>query len=200
MEKTIDKEVLNALPTKNFSGNVIVANTVEQADAAVMALRESGAIVGFDTETRPAFQKGVTYKVCLIQLSAGQTAYLFRLNKIGTIPQSLKDLLEDGKVVKVGISIHDDFNNLRKWGPLEPKGFIELQHLVTSYGIADQSLAKIYGIVFGLKISKRQRLTNWEADHLTDKQIEYAALDAVACVEIYNALLTMGKQIINQGR
>ena len=100
----------------------------------------------------------------------------------------------------MGLSTGDDFHSLRKWDKeFEPKGFIEIQGLVKNYGIEEMSLAKIYGLLFGLKISKRQRLTNWEADALTDKQMAYAALDAVACVEIYNELLTMGRRIIKQG-
>ncbi len=192
--RRISKEELEALPVVAFAGNVVVINTVAEAEAAVLALRASGCIIGFDTETRPAFQRGVYYKVALLQLSAGSTCYLFRLCKIKTL-DPVRGLLEDPDVVKVGLSTHDDFANLRKWGNLEPKGFIELQHLVTRYGIEDISLAKIYGILFRKKISKRQRLTNWESDPLTDKQIAYAALDAVACVEIYDELSRMGRRL-----
>lgn len=188
----IDKETFNALPVVSHTGNVIVANTDEQSDAAVRAIRESGCIVGFDTETRPAFQKGVTYKVALVQLSAGRTAYLFRLNLMKGIPASLLELLQDESVTKIGLSTHDDFHNLRKWAKdLEPKGFIELQSIVKQYGIEEMSLAKIYALLFGKKISKRQRLTNWEAPSLTDKQIAYAAFDAVACAEIYEELTAL---------
>ncbi|MDO4497640.1 MAG: 3'-5' exonuclease, partial [Bacteroidales bacterium] len=169
------------------------ANTPEQADAAVQAIRNSHSIVGFDTETRPAFKKGVTYKVALIQLSVGNTAYLFRLHKMGGLVPSLKALLEDPEVIKVGLSTHDDFHNLRKWDEsLRQQGIIELQHLVKGYGIEELSLAKIYALLFGKKISKKQRLTNWESDALTDKQLAYAAFDAVACAEIYTALTKIG--------
>ncbi len=190
----ISKEELEALPIVTFTGNVFVIHTVAEAEEAVLKLRAAGSIIGFDTETRPSFQRGVVYRVALLQLSAGNTCYLFRLCKMKTL-DPVRGLLEDPEVVKVGLSTHDDFVNLRKWGALEPKGFIELQHLVKRYGIEDLSLAKIYGILFGRRISKRQRLTNWESDPLTDKQIAYAALDAVACVEIYNELSRMGKRL-----
>lgn len=195
----IDKEEFSKLPVVGHTGNVIVANDVQQAIAAVAAIRAAHCVVGFDTETRPAFVKGVTYKVCLVQLSAGNTGYLFRLNLMKGIPACLKELLEDGSVIKVGLSTHDDFQNLHKWDEkLEPRGFIELQHLVKGYGIAEMSLSKIYALLFKKRISKRQRLTNWEAPNLTDKQLAYAAFDAVACVEIYTELTRMGQQIINQ--
>ncbi len=195
----IDKEAFNQLPLVGHTGNIFVANDETQAEAAIAAIRESHCIVGFDTETRPAFVKGVTYKVCLVQLSAGKTGYLFRLNLMKGIPACLKQLLEDNTVIKVGLSTHDDFQNLRKWDDtLAPRGFIELQHLVKGYGIEEMSLAKIYALLFGKRISKRQRLTNWEAPSLTDKQLAYAAFDAVACVDIYTELTRMGHQIINR--
>lgn len=195
----IEKEEFNQLPVVGHTGNIVVANTIEQSEAAIEAIRSAHCVVGFDTETRPAFVKGVTYKVCLVQLSAGKTAYLFRLNLMNGIPECLKALLEDNAVIKVGLSTHDDFQNLRKWDEnLSPRGFIELQHLVKGYGIEEMSLAKIYALLFGKRISKRQRLTNWEASSLTDKQLAYAAFDAVACVEIYSELIRMGQQIINR--
>lgn len=199
IQPKIDKEAFNALPVVSHSGNVFVANTLEQAEKAVQAIREAHTIVGFDTETRPAFQKGVSYKVALVQLSVGSTAYLFRLNLMQGMGDALKALLEDSDVIKVGLSTHDDFMNLRKWDPsLKPASVIELQHLVKGYGIEEMSLAKIYALLFGKKISKRQRLTNWEAPSLTDKQLAYAAFDAVACAEIYTALTRLGHNIINR--
>lgn len=187
------------LPVKEFAGHAVTVINLEQAEVAVQQIREARTVVGFDTETRPSFQKGVCYRVCLVQLSVGQVCYLFRLNKIQEMPACLKALLEDDTVVKVGLSTQDDFKNLRKWGDLQPRGFIELQQLVKTYGIEDMSLAKIYALLFGQKLSKRQRLTNWEADQLNMRQLAYAALDAVACVEIYEALMTRGRQIIAQG-
>ncbi len=197
-KSTITKEELAELPTKEFAGHPVTVINVEQAEVAVQQIRESGMLVGFDTETRPSFQKGVSYRVCLVQLSVGQVCYLFRLNKIQELPACLKQLLEDPNVIKVGLSTPDDFKNLRKWGDLQPRGFIELQQLVKNYGIAEMSLAKIYAVLFGMKLSKRQRLTNWEADQLNPRQLAYAALDAVACVEIYEALMKQGRKIIEQ--
>lgn len=195
---TISKEELAELPNKEFVGHPVTVIDLEQAEIAVKQIRQSGQLVGFDTETRPSFQRGVSYRVCLVQLSVGQVCYLFRLNKIKELPACLKELLEDANVIKVGLSTQDDFKNLRKWCDLTPRGFIELQHLVKNYGIAEMSLAKIYALLFGMKLSKRQRLTNWEADQLNFKQLAYASLDAIACVEIYDALMMQGRKIIDQ--
>ena len=194
----ISKEELAELPVKEFAGHPVTVINLEQAELAVQQIRDSHMLVGFDTETRPSFQKGVTFRVCLVQLSVGQVCYLFRLNKIKELPECLKQLLQDPNVIKVGLSTQDDFKNLRKWCELEPRGFIELQHMVRNYGIEEMSLAKIYALLFGMKLSKRQRLTNWEADQLNFKQLAYASLDAIACVEIYEALMKQGKKIIDQ--
>ena len=191
MQAKLSKEELEQFPIVEFTGNVFVINDFEEAARAVAEIRSANTLIGFDTETRPSFQKGVSHKVALVQLSVENTAYLFRLKKMGGMGPDLTSLLSDPNCIKVGLATNDDFNNLKKWDAnITPKGMIEIQGLVKKYGIEEMSLAKIYGLLFGLKISKRQRLTNWEAD---------TALDAVACVEIYNELLTMGRRIITQG-
>ena len=96
--------------------------------------------------------------------------------------------LENGDVNKIGLSLKDDFHSLAKLAEFEPQGFIELQSFVKDYQISDNSLQKIYGIIFNQRISKNQRLTNWEASELTESQQHYAAIDAWACQRIYNHL------------
>lgn len=190
---SISKEQLALLPMASFPGTIEVIDRPELAAAAVESLRESD-VIGFDTETRPSFRKGVVNKVALMQLSTRKCCYLFRLNKIG-MPDNLKKLLENPDKLKVGLSIHDDFHNIRNLcGEFEPAGFIDLQPFVKKYSIADNSLARIYGILFGQRISKGQRLTNWEADELTLNQQNYAALDAIACIQIYD-WVTQGRFI-----
>jgi ribonuclease D len=97
-------------------------------------------------------------------------------------------LLENEEMKKIGVALHDDTQALMKLRRFTPGCFIDLQKEVPRYGIEEMSLQKIYAIIFGKKISKSQRLTNWEADVLTDKQKLYAATDAWACLEIYHHL------------
>lgn len=183
---SIDKATINELPIECFAGRIHVLESVEQARCAVEALRQY-KMLGIDTETRPSFRKGRTNKVSLIQLSTDTDCYLFRINKIGLIDE-LRDLLTDPNVTKIGISLRDDFSVLRRVDSFEPRSFIDLQSMVGLYGIDDMSLQKIYAIIFGKKISKAQRLSNWEADQLSVPQQYYAALDAWACLHIYEAL------------
>lgn len=184
---SIPKEQLAKLPMRVYDGKTILIDRLDQVEEAVAVLRSTG-IIGFDTETKPTFKKGQHNRVALLQLSNHSCCYLFRLCKIG-LPTALKDFLEDESVQKIGLSIHDDFHNLRAISPsLNPAGFIDLQPFVKKYLIADNSLARIYGIIFGRRISKSQQLTNWEAQELKPAQLSYASLDALACLDIYDCL------------
>ncbi|MDE6547374.1 MAG: 3'-5' exonuclease domain-containing protein 2, partial [Muribaculaceae bacterium] len=178
MEVSISKEQLAALPPAQFQGTITIIDDPETVESAVSRLRESD-LIGFDTETRPSFKKGQSFNVALLQLASDNECFLFRLNKIG-MPEPLKALLEDKTLQKVGLSLHDDFRNLHKKYEFEPDGFIELQQYVTQWNITDKSLSKLFGILFGKRISKSQRLSNWEAEQLAESQQNYAALDAQA--------------------
>lgn len=186
LKRTINKEEVKELPKVYFEGRIIVIQTEAEAEKAVSFL-QSQKVLGIDSETRPAFSKGQSYKVALLQISSEECCFLFRLNMTGLTP-SLIALLENPSIAKIGLSLRDDFMMLHKRAPFTPQGCIELQEYVRPFGIQDKSLQKIYGILFKEKISKSQRLSNWEADVLTDAQKQYAATDAWACLNIYNLL------------
>ncbi|WP_455641317.1 3'-5' exonuclease [Parabacteroides sp.] len=183
---SISKEEISLLEIEEFKGRIIVIDTEKDADKAAIYLSGCKA-VGFDTETRPSFKKGTRYKISLMQISTDEACFLFRLNRIG-IPQSLEDFLVNEKILKIGLSLRDDFGAIRKRKDIKPANFLDLQNYVGQFGIEDASLQKIYAILFDKKISKGQRLSNWDADVLTEQQKKYAALDAWACLKIYNQL------------
>lgn len=183
---TISKEVLAGLEVEEFTGRIIQIITERDTNKAVDYLKQFKR-VGFDTETRPSFKKGQRYKVSLIQIATEDACFLFRLNHID-IPPALKEFLQCKESLKVGLSLKDDFNALHKRAEVTPVNFLDLQSYVSKFGIKDASLQKIYAILFNKKISKGQRLTNWDADVLTESQQKYAALDAWACLRIYNLL------------
>ncbi len=182
----ISKEEVNEMPKVVFEGQMFVVDTPEQADFAVRYLSRFD-LLGIDSEPRPAFKRGENHKVALLQIATDERCYMFRLNKFGmTLP--LINLLENPHIVKVGLSLKDDFMMLHQRAEFEPRGVIELQTYVTQFGIKDLSLQKIYANLFGQKISKAQRLSNWEADELTIPQQQYASIDAWACIQIYRKL------------
>lgn len=185
---SIPKAALSELPVVTFPGEIIVIDTVEKVPEALDYLRQY-KMVGFDTETRPSFHKGRTNKVALIQISTDTRCYLFRINKTG-LTEDLKQFIEDTDITKIGLSLKDDFFVLHRISEFVPEGFIDLQEFVRPYGIIDSSLQRIYGIVFQQRISKGQRLSNWEAESLTIPQQQYAAIDAWSCLRLYNRLIS----------
>lgn len=193
MKKTIynkyDKSQIAALPRVVFEGKIVVVLTEAEAEKAVDYLL-SQSILGVDTETRPSFKRGVYYNVSLLQVSSHDICFLFRLKHTGMNPAIIR-LLEDRSVPKIGLSLHDDMTVLHKVAEFTPGNFIDLQDHVREIGVEDLSLQKLYANFFGSKISKSQRLTNWDADVLNDKQKLYAATDAWACIMLYEELLRL---------
>ena len=186
MGLTITKQQMAELDRVMFDGEILVIDQPEKVNSAIAYLSTKSAI-GFDTETKPAFKRGQINKVALLQLATEDKCYLFRLNKIG-YPKELEMLMCNENVKKIGLSLRDDFAALKKRTGNKPKNFIDLQLFVDKFGIEDSSLQKIYAILFGEKSSKNQRLSNWEASELSPAQQSYAAIDAWACLRIYNHL------------
>ncbi|MBR5699192.1 MAG: 3'-5' exonuclease domain-containing protein 2 [Prevotella sp.] len=180
----VDKAMISQLKRVDFYGKIIVVTSPVEAEHAVDYLL-SQPVLGFDTETRPAFEKGKRYRCSLLQVSTRTDCFLFRLNKLGLCPAIVR-LLADKEVTKVGLAWNNDILSLRELGNFVPGHFIDLQDMVRQLGIEDQSLVKIYANLFGERISKTERLSNWERHQLKESQKEYAAIDAWACVRIYN--------------
>lgn len=184
-----DKAFIPHLPVAQFEGRIVVILTPGETEEAVdFLLRQR--ILGFDTETRPSFKRGFQHKVSLLQVATEDICFLFRLNYTGLTPALIR-LLQDTVVPKIGLSWHDDLNSLHKLGHFTAGNFIDIQHHVQELGIEDLSLQKLYANLFGQKISKRQQLSNWEADVLTDKQKLYAATDAWACINLYKEIVRL---------
>lgn len=183
---SISKDKIAQMPTVPYDGYITVIDTVDEAIKAIEYLKTQ-SMLGFDTETKPSFRKGRSNKVSLIQISTDCRSFLFRVNKLGFIDE-LKQLLEDENVIKIGLSLKDDYGALRRLGDFNPGGFIDLQAYVKKFGIIDNSLQRIYAIVFGGRISKGQRLSNWEAAELSYAQQVYASIDAWSCLQLYRHL------------
>lgn len=183
------KALIGKLPSVLFEGRIVVVVSPSEAEKAVDFLL-SQPILGIDTETRPSFKKGVHYHVSLLQVSSSDICFLFRLKHTGMTPAIIR-LLEDKKVPKVGLSLHDDMMMLHQVASFVPGYFIDLQDHVKEIGVEDLSLQKLYANFFNQRISKTQQLTNWEADVLTEKQKGYAATDAWTCIQLYKELMRL---------
>jgi ribonuclease D len=188
---TITNDEANALPAAQFRGEIIIVDNDDQVEAMCQYLSEQ-AILGFDTETRPSFKAGVSNRVALLQLSSAERCYLIRLCRIKLHTPILK-LLCDPAILKIGADVRGDLHSLHQLRNFKEQGFVDLQHIAIDWGVEEKSLRKMSAIVLGKRVSKAQRLSNWEASQLTPQQQLYAATDAWVCIKIYKKLLATPK-------
>ena len=182
---SISPEEIAALELASFPGEIVLVDAEDEVfDQAVRYLKKQ-KVLGFDTETRPTFSPDQhSTGTALLQLSGSGKAFLFRLKKCG-LPRSLASILANPNILKVGAATLDDVRGLQKITKVAPKGFVDLQNMVWEYGIRDKSVKKMTAIILGVKISKAQQLSNWEAEKLSESQQKYAATDAWVCREMY---------------
>jgi len=182
-KESITSEELTGLPLKWFEGEIIVVNSNKTLRLAEKVLSKH-SVIGFDTETKPAFKKGIINKVALLQLATHDRAFLIRVNQVG-LSKKICEIFSNPDIIKPGVAIRDDIKGLQEWYRFNPEGFIELQDSAKELGIQNFSLKKLTAIACGFRISKGAQLSNWEAEELTEKQQIYAATDAWTALKIY---------------
>ncbi|MEO9801663.1 MAG: 3'-5' exonuclease [Reichenbachiella sp.] len=185
--RKITKEEVNALPLMKYEGKYQIIEEESQIKQAVEICKKA-TVLGFDTETKPAFRKGESYPVALLQLALPNMAFLFRLNKVN-LSKEIVDLFEDPNITIVGIGIRDDIKDLQKLRKFKPQGFVDLNELGATLGFESIGARNYAGMFMNHRISKSQQVSNWENEELTDSQISYAATDAWICLEIYSKMM-----------
>ena len=191
--ESITPQELEKLEYVSCPGKIIVIDSVGAEFNRAIAYLRAQKVIGFDTETRPTFTPSQPrYSVSLLQLSGPDRAYLFRINKIG-MHRRLCNLMANEKVIKVGAAIHDDIRGLQKHNDFRPASFVDLQKIVWEWGIRDKAVKKMAAIILGIRISKTQQLSNWEAENLSESQCKYAATDAWVSREMYLKLIKSEK-------
>lgn len=174
------------LPQARFEGDVLVVETVQDALDALRRL-EGVPVLGFDTETRPTFKRGVSYTPSLVQLAGDNTVVLLRAGAFGAW-EALAGVLGDAGRVKAGVAVRDDLTGLGKIGPVSPKGFEDVGEWARKFGWPVTGLRNLAAALLGVRVSKKARLTNWEVKTLSAAQICYAATDAWVSRELYLAM------------
>lgn len=182
----LQKEEINLLPEFEWDGEIIEIVTIQGALKAI-SLLSTEKVVGFDTETRPAFKKGEYYTPALLQLATKERAFLFRLKQF-ELPPELGDFLGDDRILKAGVGIRDDLIGLGKILSFEPKGFVDLSLEARKRGLAEEGLRPLTARVLGYRLLKGSKITNWERTDLSEGQLLYAAFDAVVGLLIYEKL------------
>lgn len=186
----IEKSHLQQLPLIRFEGDIEVIEDLDDLEEVIHLLGQE-SILGFDTETKPTFNKGEYNHTALMQFATLEKAYLLRIHKIG-IPNRIKKILENENILKIGISLRDDIKDLRKIRPFEPRGFIDLNGIAKELGITQIGIKSLTGIFLEKRVSKNQQTSNWENVELTYAQQRYAATDAWVCMKMYDSLLQRG--------
>lgn len=186
-KKEITKEELALLPHGKYQGEIELITDRNRADKALEDLMQCN-IIGMDTEARPAFRRGQSFPVSLVQLASEKKVYLFRTLKTGKLPL-LEELIENKDITKVGIAVHDDLKDISSRLAVRAQNVIDLNILAQEQGFKNIGARKLSALVLKIRISKAQQVSNWENRVLTKAQIEYAATDAWLCREIYLRLL-----------
>ena len=186
----VTPEEVNDLPLTYYDGKIVLIHEASKVQKAINELMEH-PVMGFDTESRPAFTKGESYPVSLIQLAIPDKVFLFRINQIG-FTQPLVDIMANGDIIKVGVGLRDDILGLQRLHDFKPAGFKELHDFVSDLGVRNTGLRKLAAILLKIRISKGQQTSNWENPVLSQNQMRYAATDAWVCLEMYNFLKGKG--------
>jgi len=181
--KRLDKETINQFPLIRFHGSVKVAENAKAFQRYASKLRKQ-RVLGFDIECKPNFKRGPNNPPALLQLATSDQAFLFRLFPVMKLGP-LVEILENPEIIKTGVAVKDDLQNLNKIEELKPAGFEDLAQLAQSLKIEQTGLRNLTAIFFKQRLSKSAQLSNWQKRPLTPSQINYAATDAWISRELY---------------
>jgi ribonuclease D len=188
--REISREAMAALPISRYEGEVVLVAAHRELVRAMNDIQRE-SIVGWDTETRPAFRVGEVHKPSLVQVATTRAVYLFQLQKLD-VSAAIKEIFAAPGIVKAGISVKDDLRQLKMLFPLAPASVLDLGKVAQSHKMAQTGLRNLAGIFLGFRVPKGAKTTNWAAPRLTQQQITYAATDAWACRELYMKFKELG--------
>ena len=188
--REISREEMAALPVRRYEGDILVVETQGDLLRAWEDLARE-KIVGWDTETRPAFRVGEAYLPSLVQTATARAVYLFQLSRMD-FSGVVGGLFAEPGIVKVGISVKDDLAKLAQVFPLAPENVLDAGALAKRNGLKQTGLRNLAGIFLGFRVPKGAKTTNWAAPRLSAQQLTYAATDAWASRELYLRFRELG--------
>lgn len=188
--REISREDMLNLPVRRYEGEICLVETAQHLERALADIRGE-RVVGFDTETRPAFTKGESYPPALVQAATANVVYIFQLRQTVVFPVVV-ELLETGRIVKTGVSVSRDLRDLKAVLQFEPQNVIDLEGVARRSGLRQTGVRNLAGMLLGFRIPKGNTTSNWAAPKLTAAQITYAATDAWACRELYLRFESLG--------
>lgn len=188
--RTISKEEIASLPIRRYDGEVQLVNAPAALAAAMHDIRHE-SVLGFDTETRPAFSKGERYFPSLVQVATARCVYLFQLQQLDC-SNAMAELLSNPRIVKAGVALAGDLSQLKHLFPFETAAIVDIGLIAKRHGNPQTGLRNLAALFLGWRIAKGARTTNWSAPHLTAAQIGYAATDAWVSRELYLCFERLG--------
>ncbi len=183
---SITKEEINELPLQRYEGPICMVRSDKELEAVIPSIQNE-AVLGFDTETRPSFKKGVSHPIALVQLATAETVFIFQLRFL-SFPNVLQSIFESQEAIKAGVALRDDVKELKALMDFEATNFVDLSDMATERGVSSNGLRALTAYLLKFRISKRAKVSNWAKEQLSDSQIAYAATDAWVSREIYLAL------------
>jgi ribonuclease D len=181
--RMITREEMSELPVRRYDGPVHLLTAPSELEGALQDLRREN-VIGFDTETRPAFRRGESYLPSLVQFATAQAVYLVQVQQ-GDYSVSMREVFSSGTIVKAGVSVKDDLSNLKNLFEFDENAVVDLGKIAKRHGLKQTGVRNLAGIFLGVRIPKGAKTTNWAARRLTPQQITYAATDAWVCRELY---------------
>lgn len=179
----ISREEMIELPVRRYEGPVRLVATPPDLQRAMQDIGQE-SVVGFDTETRPAFRPGESYLPSLVQLATAEAVYLLQVQQ-QDFSGAMREIFSSERIVKAGVSVTDDLRNLKRLFAFEEKAVVDLGKVAKRHGLKQTGVRNLAGIFLRARIPKGAKTTNWAARRLTPQQITYAATDAWACRELY---------------
>ena len=138
----IDPEITKYLPMVQYKGDVVVVDNAANLDE-IMGEISNETVLGFDTETRPSFRKGVHYNTSLLQLCGENRAWLFKLDPLKDVLEKVFSVLANENIVKCGVAVSGDISGLKSLCEFEAKGFVEISDYTQKMGILNTGLKNL---------------------------------------------------------
>jgi RNA polymerase sigma factor for flagellar operon FliA len=163
----------------------MVRSAGDAADA--LAALTSSDVLGFDTESKPTFNKGeVSTGPHLVQLATDDAAYLFQIGASPAI-DVLRAVLESRDILKVGFGLGDDLRRLHSKLGIEANNVLDLSTALRQGERNTLGAKTAVARFFGQRLQKSKKITttNWALPRLSEKQILYAADDAHVALRVY---------------
>jgi ribonuclease D len=177
---------------------VFVVTSERQAGLALEELMAT-RLVGFDTESKPTFQKGQQSEgPHVLQFATTEKAFIFQSHVVESHPVIMK-LLKATELTKIGFGLGGDLQQISNRFGIRPGSIVDLDRSFKLLGYHNAvGVKSAIAMLFNRKLAKSKSVTtsNWSAEELSDGQLIYAANDAYAAIKVYHALQD-GKSAVN---